>query len=397
MRAAGLTQCEFHSGAGMMTSQDEDCQTAFTTLLRNPVIDRSAHSNVWAIIRRPGQQKILREWFSYRLGYRLIVTKDSVRLHRTPNRAIVTAPRRIALSSRRELVLALLSAVAAESAADRFSTQELSDQVRLLSQQGDVGVTPYDPDQHAERKIFARGLVHLVQAGALRPLTSELDADSWATRSSGVGQAFEIRRESLLRLVAQPNLLAATGQIPAVEQDCGAVHRHAVLRRILELPVCYYADLSEGERAYLTQQRHRVVAWCVEMTGWSVEQRREGFALIAETELDTDLPLPGKKAAHYVTTLVLDQLLQEHGCEEKFSGADLLAAVSEVRARHPKAMTKSLDGDQQVADFAHESLCALDLLRIDPASGDFQLTPAAHRYCGPKITFSAARLESLAL
>src|SRR5690606_29715186 len=92
--------------------------------------------------------------------------------------------------------------------------------------------------------------------------------------------------------------------------DPGPAVRHTIMRRLLELPALLYADLTEAEMSYLTNQRPRILGWCVEMTGWTVEQRREGIALIATEEAESDLPFPRLRAVDFVAINVLDLLIK---------------------------------------------------------------------------------------
>jgi hypothetical protein len=156
------------------------------------------------------------------------------------------------------------------------------------------------------------------------------------------------------------------------------------------LPVCLLADLTDAERAYLTGQRHRVLAWCTEMTGWVVEQRSEGVALIAAEETDTDLPFPRLRAADFATLMVLDEL------RTVADGQRLLpedAIDRAVRARHPKAMTKELETDLSTRQRVTELLQALDLLRPGPVAGSWWLSPAAERFRNPRVVSVTSRLD----
>ncbi len=295
-----------------MVDDDRDAvdrRRAFTGLLAGPVIDRVRDRELFGLIRHPRHRPELVNWFSSRLGYRLVVTDTAARLFRLPLGDSVIAPRRVDPPPRRSLVLALLAAAAAEDAEDITSTQDLSDRVRVLSAREDCPVTAYEPDRFAERKVFITALGLLVSAGALAVVGGAgADADSWARQQDKVGGTYGVQREMLLRMADPASLAAALNRRGAVFTE--AAERFAVMRRIIELPVCLYSDLSEPERAYLIRQRTRVVAWCTEMTGWTVEQRAEGLALIAGEESATDLAFPRLRAVDFVTLVVLDELFR---------------------------------------------------------------------------------------
>lgn len=370
-----------------MSRDTAERQRAFTGLLAHPVLDRKRHPEMFGLVRNPRHRPVLIEWFATRLGYRLVITDSGARLFRLPLGGEVVAPRRFAATPRRVLVLAILAAACAEDTEDVTTTQDISDRVRALTAHDDVDLAPYDPDRFVERQLFVKAVALLVDAGALRPMTpggAEEQREGWAHRRDSVGGAYEVERELLLRMVDPAALAAALderGDELGVPRE--SVARFGLMRRLIELPVCLYEDLTESERAYLTSQRHRILAWCTEMTGWVVEQRAEGLALIAADEADTDLPFPRLRAVDFATLMLLDGLrsrCDEHG---ELDGEQLELAAAEVRARYPKAMTKELDTDLAMRERAVELLAALDLLR--PTRNGWWLSPAAARFRNPKV------------
>ncbi|RKT55522.1 DUF2398 family protein [Saccharothrix australiensis] len=368
-------------------------QRAFTALLRSPVVDRHSHPEVWPLVRV--HRVTLGEWFAQRLGYRLLVTDSAARLFRLPVDGVVLAPRRFRPPSRRVLVLAVLAAAAAEDAEDLTTTQDLSDRVRVLSTRDDVELATYDPDRFAERTLFVKAVRLLVSLGALRPTgrDDEEQREGWAHRRDAIGGAYEVRRELLLRLVDPTSLRAALGDRSHDGPPHEAAARVGLMRKLVELPVVLHEDLTDAERAYLTGQRHRVLAWCAEMTGWVVEQRAEGMALIAADEADTDLPFPRLRAADFAALMVLDELLRLHGVDSVVTADDLASAAAEVRVRHAKAMTNDLRTGDAVEAAARDVLGALDLLRPTGTPRGWRLTPAAARYRDPRVVAVTARLD----
>lgn len=370
-----------------------DRQRAFTGLLRQPVLDRRVHAELWPVVRR--HRSVLIDWFATRLGYRLVITDRTARLFRLPLAGTVHAPRRFRPPSRRVLVLALLAAAVGEDAEDVTTTQDLSDRVRVLSNREDVEIAAYDPDRFAERGLFVKAVELLISLGGLRPSgrDDEERREGWAHRRDAIGGAYEVQREPLLRLVEPAGLDAVLGGFGSTREPAEFAARYGVMRRLLELPVCLYDDLSEAERAYLSSQRHRILAWCVEMTGWTVEQRAEGMALIATDETNTDLPFPRLRASDFATVMLLDRLLAASQAAAVLDRASVLSAAGDVRAAHPRAMTKDLATDDAVADTALERLWALDLIR--PVTGGWRLTPAAARFRNPRVVAVSQRLDSL--
>ncbi|MFD3707521.1 DUF2398 family protein [Nocardia sp. NPDC058658] len=372
---------------------EEDRRRAFVGLLANPVVDRRRDRELFGLVRDPRHRPELVSWFRTRLGYRLVITDTAARLFRLPLGDTVIAPRRVTTPPRRILVLALLAAAAAEDAEDVTTTQDLSDRVRVLSAREDTGVSAYEPDKYAERKIFAESVRLLVSTGALAPLGpgGGDQQDNWARRSDKVGATYQVQREMLLRMVDPASFAAALGQRgPTFDDDA---QRFAVMRRLIELPVCLYSDLTESERAYAIRQRSRIVSWCTEMTGWTVEQRAEGLALIATEEAHTDLAFPRMRAVDFVSLLILDELCR---CGDELgvvTEADLVAAVAEVAQRHPKSITAEINTETLRRDRALELLRALDLVRPGLRPGLWQLTPIAARYRDPQVIAVTTRIE----
>lgn len=379
----------------MTTQEGRDLQRAFTGLLRCPVVDSRAQPELWTLVRHPRRRAVLTEWFANRLGYRLIVTESAARLVRTPIGGQVLAPRPFEPPPRRVLVLALLAAVAAEDADDVTTTQDLSDRVRALTRHEDVRVSEYDPDRFAERLLFVKAMHLLTATGALRPSVKGLDdqLEGWAHQRDAIGGAYHVQRELLLRVLDPSALQAALHPDRVIESEPGPAVRHSIMRRLLELPVLLYADLDEAEMTYLSNQRSRILGWCVEMTGWTVEQRREGIALVATDEADTDLPFPRLRAVDFLAISVLDVLIKLFPDGGPFGEASVRQAVATVRARHPKAMTKDLTSDAAAARRVMEILCALDLARPSDFANTWSLTPPAHRFRSPKVVAVGQQLE----
>ncbi len=375
-----------------MSRELADRQRAFTGLLARPVLHRERDPELFALVRDPRHRTVLIDWFASRLGYRLVVTDTAARLFRLPVAGHVVAPRRTAPPSRRVLVLAFLAAAAAEDAEELTTTQELSDRVRVLSRHEGVDVAPYDPDRFAERNLFVAAVRLLVDGGPLLPTSRDTEdrREGWAHRRDQIGGAYRVDRELLLRLVDPAALAAALGATRDAPVPDDAV-RWSVMRRLVELPVCLLDDLTDAERSYLTGQRHRILGWCAEMTGWVVEQRREGLALVAADEEDSDLPFPRLRAVDFTALMLLEELRARMDGDRLVGDDDVDAAASEVRARHVRAMTKELDSDLAVRERGLELLRALDLVR--PHSPDrWWLSPAADRYRNPQVLSVTSRI-----
>lgn len=380
-----------------MTRDTAERQRAFTGLLAHPVLDRWRYPELFSLVRNPRHRPVLVDWFKSRLNYDLVVTESAARLFRRPIGNDVVMPQRYVAPGRRVLMLAVLGAAVAEDAEDLTTTQELSNRVRVLSQRDDVGLAAYDADRFIDRSQFVKAIGLLVDAGVLRPVDRDDEdrREGWAHHKDAVGGAYEVVRQLLLRLVDPVALSAALGEhggdLDAVLAT-DATSRYVVMRRLVELPVCLINDLGDAERAYLANQRHRIVAWCGEMTGWVVEQRAEGLALVASEEADTDLPFPRLRAVDFASLMVLEELRNLADEQGRVTDDQLMQAVAEVRFRYPKAMTKELETDLAMRDRAVELLRALDLLRPE-TDGGWWLSPPSARFRNPSVVSVTARLD----
>jgi len=372
-------------------------QRAFTGLLAHPVLDRWRYPELFALVRNPRHRPVLMTWFKNRLNYDLIVTESAARLFRRPFDNDVIAPRRYAAPGRRVLTLSVLCAAVAEDAEDLTTTQELSDRVRVLTQRDDVGLAVYDADRFNDRSQFVKAVGLLVDAGVLRPADRDDEdrRERWAHHRDAVGGAYRVERQLLLRLLDPAALSAAAGQRSGDRDQSSttdAPSRYRVMRRLLELPACLLDDLSEAERAYLANQRHRIADWCREMTGWVVEQRAEGMALVVSDEGDTGMPFPRMRAIDFASLMVLDELRSRADENGEVTEDEIIQASAEVRFRYPKALTKALDTAQTVRDSTVELLRALDLLRPTD-TGTWWLSPVSARFRNPAVVSVLARSD----
>lgn len=375
-----------------MTAQETlERQRAFTGLLHRPALLRQADPELWSLVRR--HRATLDEWCTNRLGYQLFLSESAARLYRLPLDDIVTSPVRYRPESRRVVVLAILVAAAAEDAEDITTTQDLAQRVEVLTSCSDVQLQPYDNSSFAHRLQFVKAIRLLAGIGVLRPDSAGDQDEGWAHRKHAIGGVFEVQRDMLLRIV-DPRALRATVQPQEGSADLPAhAARFGIMRRLLELPACYYEDLSEAERDYWTNQRHRLLRWCVEMTGWTVEQRAEGVALVADGEQQTDLPFPQLRASHFMTLMVLDALVTEHGAGADIGKGDIEAIADTVAATYPKALTNELKQPHAICDHAVDLLTALDLLRPQ-GPGAWRIMPAAARFRDPTVRPVASPLTA---
>ncbi len=77
-----------------------------------------------------------------------------------------------------------------------------------------------------------------------------------------------------------------------------------------EDPALLIADLDEDERTYFLGQRARIEGAVAAATGYAIERRAEGSALVVGDRAFTDIPFPTNAAVKQVALLLCDRLAE---------------------------------------------------------------------------------------
>lgn len=173
--------------------------------------------------------------------------------------------------------------------------------------------------------------------------------------------------------------------------------RQRLTERLLDDPVLYLADLDEDERAYLTKQRHAIVARIQEATGLIPEIRAEGIAMVDPLAELTDQPMPSEGTEGHITLLLAGLLAQrerdgEGGQTLSWDEIQLVYRGWVVEyGRYWKKAAREPDGESAFARVAAQRLAALGLARIE--DGGVSALPAISRYGlgAPKIAKHATQ------
>lgn len=154
--------------------------------------------------------------------------------------------------------------------------------------------------------------------------------------------------------------------------------RHSLLRRLLDDPVVYRADLSQAEAAYAGSLTGRqILRRAAEEAGLEFEERAEGYLLIDTDALATDSKFPDDGShAKVAALLLLDRLARDGQAPH----ADLVTEAGRLLARRPRwAMAyQSEGGAGRLADDALAVLRGFGLAA--ERDGLVRAMPAAHRY-----------------
>lgn len=294
----------------------EEQKRAVRLLLAHPfVADSRPDSETFFLVRRHARE--LQRWFAEQLGYRLVVDSELARLHKRPAPGARLRPVRTqshsAFDPRRYALLCLVLA-----ALERLEVQtvlsELAEQVALLAASED-GVRRLDLQTYAERQAFVDVVRWLVSLGVL----TLADGEDTAFLEGRGDALYDIHSRRLTQLLSvpvpaspppAPDTLAelSTEVYPDTEDGANRRARHRLMRRLIEEPVLYLADLEEAERAYLTSQRHYLLGQVTAKTGLVVEVRREGLAAVDPDGRLTDLTFPGTGTVSHAALLLAERL-----------------------------------------------------------------------------------------
>jgi uncharacterized protein (TIGR02678 family) len=381
-------------------------QEAFAGLLSTPLVAAGADPELYAAILQ--HQAVISDWVA-RLGYRLVIAGRVVRLHRDPvGPQLTAAPPPWDPPSRRELVLALLTAAACEDADATTTVQALSDQVRALSAGARACVTSYDPDRRVERQAFVRCLVRLADLGILiRRTSDETLLRQWEEQGTGVGAGYEIDREALL-LFTDPYTvhLALMPRSPVGdEEDASRIPTRSqrLLRMLVEDTALLYADLHPIDAEYARGQRSWLAGQAADMTGGVVEIREEGMLLrLPDDRLTTSritAAFPTATAAPWFALKILDnatagRIPDQHG-RISLTGEQVDDTVAHNYTDNSRALTLVLkDSPARLRAAVEPILVGLGLIRTAQAGGGWVIQPVAGRYRNPKAAWEPA-LEDL--
>lgn len=399
---------------------------AMRAILRRPLlVAHGPDPDVFRLVRR--HQTWLRDWFARETGWSLRVDPEVARLAKIP--ADLTDSTRPATAGsaqqpfgRRRYVLLCLALAGLERADNQITLGRLADDVMLgaaAPEFGDAGIS-FSLDSRDERADLVAAVRVLLELGVLRRV-----AGDETTFTAGTGDAlYDLDRRALAGMLVtrrgpstvtdNPNPAAGPaagpggaggaesagraapadvdGRLAAVVEELTAdtddaralARRHALTRRLLDDPVVYYADLDEGERAYLTSQRSALTRRITEATGLVAEVRAEGIAMVDPDGDLTDTRMPEDGTDGHATLLLAEHLAREGarlGPDQPIAVADLDAHMRQLIAVHQKHWRKGVtepDAEVELVDRALSRMRALGLLR---RRGDYVFAlPALARF-----------------
>lgn len=159
--------------------------------------------------------------------------------------------------------------------------------------------------------------------------------------------------------------------------------RHRLMRRLLDDPVLYYADMTAAERDFLTS----ITAWAVKRltdAGFEVERRAEGWLLIDPDSVATDVTFPAGETGGNVkqaALLLVDALVSKarQTDTQTWAVGEVTQMVHALLANHPRwAAAYQGDEGRSLTQAVLHLLASLSLVQHDNLT--ITVLPAAARY-----------------
>jgi uncharacterized protein (TIGR02678 family) len=384
--------------------REEDRRRCVRALLRHPLLTPDGpDQQAFTLARRHAAW--LGDWFASQAGWTLYADHALVRLRKVPGELSDASRGAVAKVpfGRRRYVLACLALAALERAEAQVTLGWLVERVVSLAADpalGEAGITFTLDSQEERRDLVAvarllldtRVLARVAGAeqafiarsgDALYDVNRRVLASLLVTRrgASTVTEAALAGR--MHALVAEPR--------PETEDARNREIRHRLVRRLLDDPVLYYADLTEEERAYLSGQRGLLLRRLADGTGFVPEVRAEGIALLDPSGEATDLGMPEEGTDGHATLLVAEYLAA--AARERpgsmVSVAELHSHVAALARQHRTHWRKGATepgAERDLTAGALRRLAALGLIRRD-GDGVIPL-PALARYGYAEPTFT---------
>ena len=385
---------------------DRDERTrALRALLTAPFV--GAQAPAYALIRQ--HERELAATLQATYGYQLEVGSTAARASGPPTPAGLRRPLRIrpaSISGRkrptdewpvltdRACVVLLLTLVALERGGAQTAIAELAREVERAG----ADVKPpirVDFRERPERVAFADGLDLMCSWGVIAHTSGS--RESYARREQGDDEAlFTIDRRRLALLLRDPaaalqatsleQLIDETGRYPPTPEGENRARAERLARRLTEDPAVLLADLDDDDRAYFLSQRARIESAVSAATGYEVERRAEGSALVVDDRSFTDVPFPTNSTVKQVALLLCDTLAGA-GAGGELTSEALREAVAGLVRTHGHYWDRNAEDPGEVAALAEaatEVLLACDLARRSGSSA-LRASPLAARFRSPLV------------
>jgi len=292
------------SSTGQHEAQER--REAARALLMRPILVAHRHPTELALVRR--HATALKSTFASLLGYHLVVESGFARLIKSPlpKEAPIRPARRAngsPFTAKTYTYLALVCAgLLAPDVGDQVLVSHLVEQLRADAASAGIHID----DSLPERRHLVAAIELLVEWGVL--VETDGTVAGWGERREEA--LLTITRGLLPHLLARPlHPHTRPSDLWAVDADVPEQPRRSLRRKLVDNPVVWREELTQGERDALSRERTELTRLLDEAFGLSLEVRAEG-ALAYDTDGElTDLPFPGTGTVRQASLLLLDALI----------------------------------------------------------------------------------------
>ncbi len=344
-------------------SVESERRAALVTLLKQPILPASgATADAYRLVWR--HQEYLQDWLKRFPGWTLVLQSDVARLRKEPagfedcTRGAADPCNHQPLTRQRYALLCIVLAVL-ESEERQTTLGLLAERTSRLAA-GDPRLLAhgfrFELTQQESRRDLVCAIHVLVDLGVM--VRNDGDEQLFI---HGTGDAlYRIQRPILSSLLCVsrapstlpdmvwPDRLAALHEreFPDTDEARNRQLRHQLVRRLLDQPVIYYAQLSEQELAYLSSQRSHLLKEIEEATGLIAEVRGEGIALLDFAQEFDDIVLPEAGTLGHATLLLSEWLALQlrsgsaEGIELALIGKQMALLAAEHETHWKKGVTQ---------------------------------------------------------
>ena len=195
-------------------------------------------------------------------------------------------------------------------------------------------------------------------------------------------------RPTALESTTLEQLLDETWRYPPTPEGENRARSEQLARRLTEDPALLLSDLDDEERAYFLGQRARIESAVATATGYQVERRAEGSALIVNDRSFTDVPFPTNATVKQVALLLCDALAAT-GPGGELSAEALRRAIHELVTEHGRHWSRDAADPAQIGALTDAAVEVLLALR--PRSTHRRRWPAAESARSPLSLAGGAR------
>ncbi|MBE2997705.1 TIGR02678 family protein [Nocardiopsis sp. HNM0947] len=403
-----------------MVETRDDMKDGIRALLTRPLLTREADEAAFVAVRRRREELVA--WFDYFCGWALTVEprQGYARLakvrapgsHACPPRPARRVRGAGAPFDRRRYTLFFLAA-AELTVLNRTTIGLLARRVAHTCAL-EEGIADFDSSVRAERSALVDALLLLERLGALTALDG--NTESYVAGDDAL-VLYRADTARIARLLSAPvplsRVAGARPDLPAVLEEerygdrsetaeTGPSRnqellwaRHSLMRRLLDDPVVYFADLTAAEAEYAASLTGRsLLRRAAEEAGFQLEERAEGYLLADPSATPaTDDRFPGEGHVKQTALLLLD-LLTESAATGSSATVPLGRLVAEVEAllEQRPSWARSFRSEGGAERLAREAAAVLVGHGLAAADHDrttaaYRALPAAHRYTVDRPAF----------